>query len=129
MKPSTSDSQLIHHILANIFTAIERIERRFVGIRDADDFLATDEGLDRLDGITMMLIAIGEQIKQLDAVSGLDLATQYPEVDWKGAKGIRDFLSHNYFAVDAEVIFDVCQSKIALLKRAIQSLLIHYPAI
>jgi hypothetical protein len=50
MKPSTSDSQLIHHILAKILTAVERIERRFVGIRDGDDFLATDEGLDRLDG-------------------------------------------------------------------------------
>ncbi|HSN76716.1 MAG TPA: hypothetical protein VL334_16715 [Anaerolineae bacterium] len=60
MKLSTSDPQLVHQILANIATAIERIERRSAGIERAEDFLASDDGIDRLDGITMMLIAIGE---------------------------------------------------------------------
>jgi uncharacterized protein with HEPN domain len=127
MKPSTSDPQLVHQILANIATAIERIERRAAGIERAEDFLASDDGIDRLDGITMMLIAIGEQLKQLDAVGEIDLAQRFPEVDWRGAKGIRDFLSHHYFVLDAEVIFDVCQNKIGDLKRAIDALLEDYP--
>ena len=67
-----------------------------------------------------MLIAIGEQVKRVDIATGIDLAARYPEVDWKGVKGIRDFLSHHYFVVDAEVIFDVCQNKLAGLKQAIQ---------
>ena len=50
------------------------------------------------------------------------MATHYPQVDWKGAKGIRDFLSHHYFLLDAEVIFDVCQNKIEGLKQAILNL-------
>jgi uncharacterized protein with HEPN domain len=119
MRPSMSDPKLVRAILENILTAIERIERRFEGIDSPDDFVSDDEGIDRLDGITMMLIAMGEQLKQLDGVSGIDLKTQYPQVDWKGAKGIRDFLSHHYFVVDAEVIFDVCQNKIDGLKQAI----------
>jgi hypothetical protein len=57
MKLSTSDPELVHQILANIVTAIERIERRAAGIERAEDFLASDDGIDRLDGITMMLIA------------------------------------------------------------------------
>lgn len=126
MKRSTSDPLLVHQILINIATAIERIERRFRGIERAEDFLASDEGIDRLDGITMMLIAIGEQIKQLEKVAELDLARRFPEVDWKGAKGIRDFLSHHYFILDAEVIFDVCQNKIGGLKSAIGALLEEY---
>jgi uncharacterized protein with HEPN domain len=121
-KPSTSDPKLVRAILENILTAIERIERRFEGIDSPDDFVSDDEGIDRLDGITMMLIAMGEQLKQLDAVSGIDLDARYPQVDWKGAKGIRDFLSHHYFALDAEVIFDVCQNKIEGLKQAILDL-------
>lgn len=60
MKPSTSDPELIQAILENILIAIERIERRFEGINSSDDFVADDEGIDRLDGITMMLIAMGE---------------------------------------------------------------------
>lgn len=122
MKLSSSDSQLIRAIAANILTAIDRIERRFAGIATPDDFVSSDAGIDRLDGITMMLIAIGEQLKQLDAFAALDLSGRYPQVDWKGAKGIRDFLSHHYFSVDAEVIFDVCENKLVGLKQAVLSL-------
>ncbi len=113
-----SDPELVQDILSHILIAIARIERRFEGIDSPEDFVATDSGIDRLDGITMMLIAIGEQLKRLDKAMDIDLAVGYPEVDWKGAKGIRDFLNHHYFTVDAEVIFDVCQNKIDGLKRA-----------
>jgi uncharacterized protein with HEPN domain len=40
----------------------------------------------------MMLIAIGESLKNLDKVTGGTLFSRYPEVDWKGAKGIRDII-------------------------------------
>jgi hypothetical protein len=33
------------------------VERRFAPIRSPDDFLASEDGIDRLDGICMMLIA------------------------------------------------------------------------
>lgn len=114
-----SDQELVQDILVNILTAIERIERRFQGIKSADDFLVSNDGIDRLDGISMMLIALGKQVKRLDTVTGIDLTTRYPNVDWRGVKGMRDFLSHHYFIVDAEVIFDVCQNKLADLKQAI----------
>lgn len=76
-----SDPELVQDILTNIITAIERIERRFQGIASADDFLADDEGIDRLDGIAMMLIAVGEQVKRLDSIAGIDLPAHYPNVD------------------------------------------------
>lgn len=121
-----SDPELVRDILANIMTAIIRIERRFHDISAPDDFLFDDEGVDRLDGIAMMLIAMGEQLKRLDMVAGVDLNVRHPEVDWKGAKGIRDFLSHHYFVLDAEVVFEVCKSKIGGLKVAIQSLQVEF---
>jgi uncharacterized protein with HEPN domain len=118
-----SDPELVQDILANIMIAIARIERRFASINAPDDFLANDDGIDRLDGIAMMLIAMGEQVKRLATVVEIDLDASYPEVDWKGVKGIRDFLSHHYFVVDAEVVFDVCQNKLAGLKQVIQSMM------
>jgi uncharacterized protein with HEPN domain len=118
-----SDAELAHDILVNILTAIERIERRFAGIECADDFVTDDEGIDRLDAIAMMLIAIGEQVKRLEPAIGIDLAAHYPQVDWKGVKGIRDFLSHHYFIIDAEVIYDVCRNKLSDLKRAVLDML------
>lgn len=107
-------------------TAINRIERRFTQIEHAEDFLGSEDGVDKLDGITMMLIAIGELLKRLDRELDESLADRYPSVDWKGAKGVRDFLSHHYFAVDAEVIFDICENKIQDLKKAISTLQTTY---
>jgi len=90
MKQSTFDPELVSYILDNITVALERIERRAEGVVDAEDFLQNDTGIDRLDGIAMMLIAVGEQLKQLDSMADLHLAERFPDVDWKGAKGIRD---------------------------------------
>ena len=121
-----SDRELVLDILSSILTAIERIERRFQGIEDADDFVSSDEGIDRLDGIAMMLIAIGEQTKRLDTATDQQLDDLYPEVDWRGVKGIRDILSHHYFSADAEIIFDVCQNKMGELKRVILQMRASY---
>ena len=117
-----SDPELVQDILTNILTAMERIERRFTGIDSPDDFVVDDFGIDRLDGITMMLIAMGEQLKRLDSTLDFDLADRYPSVDWQGAKRTRDFLSHHYFTIDPEIIFDICQNKLADLKQTIISI-------
>jgi hypothetical protein len=53
------------------------VERRCRGIGSADDFLRDDEGLDRLDGITMMLIAIGETVKKIERVAGAGLLERH----------------------------------------------------
>ena len=74
----------------------------------------------------MMLIAIGEQVKRLDGSTEANLEDVYPEIDWKGVKGIRDILSHHYFSADAEIIFDVCQNKIGDLKRVVLLLQTQY---
>lgn len=121
-----SDPELVLDILSSILIAIERIERRFQGIGEPDDFVVSDEGTDRLDGIAMMLIAIGEQVKRLDGATESNLDDAYPEIDWKGVKGIRDVLSHHYFSADAEIIFDVCQNKIGDLKRTVLLLQTHF---
>jgi len=121
-----SDPGLVLDILSSILIAIERIERRFQEIEAPDDFVVSDEGIDRLDGIAMMLIAIGEQVKRLDGATESNLDDAYPEIDWKGVKGIRDILSHHYFSADAEIIFDVCQNKIGDLKRVVFLLQTQY---
>ncbi len=89
------------------------------GIGKPDDFLISEEGLDRLDGICMMLIAIGENLKNLDKVTGGKLLVGYPEVDWKGAKGMRDIISHHYFDLNAEIVFSICKDRIPGLIKTI----------
>ena len=50
-------------LFIEIDEAIKRIERRCAEINSPDDFTRNDNGLDRLDGISMMLISISETRK------------------------------------------------------------------
>lgn len=116
------DTELIREILSQIITATERIERRFNNIQRPDNFLDSDEGLDKLDGICMMLIALGESLKNLDKITDGALLKQYPEIDWKGAKGTRGIISHHYFDLNAEIVFDICKEKVPPMKATLSKM-------
>ncbi len=56
-------------------------------------------------------------------ISRLPGLVQYPEVDWKGAKGMRDIISHHYFDIDADEIFWVCEYKMKPLAKTITKII------
>ena len=58
----------------------------------------------------MRLVAIGEGFKNIDKLTEQKLLKNYPNINWKGVKGVRDILSHHYFDIDAETIFVICDS-------------------
>ncbi len=83
----------------------------------------SDEGMEKLDAICMQLIAIGESAKHLDKLSQGELLPKYPAVEWKRIMGMRDVLSHHYFDIDAEVVFEVCRIHIPALGREVERIL------
>jgi uncharacterized protein with HEPN domain len=64
--------------------------------------------MEKFDSICMLLITIGERLKNLDKVTNDELLSEYPEIEWKKVKGLRDIISHQYFDVNSEAIFGVC---------------------
>jgi uncharacterized protein with HEPN domain len=110
-----SENSALRERLEGVLGALGRISRRFQGIQSADDFLRSDEGIDRLDGICMILIAVGEAFKSIDRKTEGKLLARYPEVEWAGVKGVRDVIAHQYFEIDAEQIFGICQTDIPAL--------------
>jgi len=118
------DITLLLEKLLQIDEALAKIERRFANISSPDDFLDSDEGLDMLDGIAMMLIAIGENFKKIDKeTEGKMLAENYPDIHWSGIKGVRDILSHQYFNIDAEEIFYICTDDLQPLRNAVREMI------
>ena len=118
------DASLLLEKLEQIDEALTRIERRFANISSADDFLDSENGLDMLDGIAMMLIAIGENFKKIDKeTDGILLAQHYPDIHWSGVKGVRDIISHQYFNIDAEEIFYICTGDLQPLRAAVQDMI------
>jgi uncharacterized protein with HEPN domain len=116
------DISLVREIVSQMLEAVERIERRFAGIECPNDFVSSNEGIDSLDGVCMMLIALGESCKHLDKITDGTLFSQYSEIDWKGVKGMRDIISHHYFDINAEVVYSVCKKRIPQLKKTLQKM-------
>lgn len=114
------DKSLVIEILIQIENAIKITLQRFEVVDSVSYFTDTPEGMEKLDGICMQLIAIGESLKNIDKITDKKLLTKYPQVDWKGAKGMRDIISHHYFDVDANDIYFVCDTKLEDLLLTIQ---------
>lgn len=106
------NKDLALEILEQIIEAIEIIKERCEYAKCENDFMDTKEGQEKLDSICMKLIAVGESLKKIDLITDKELLSKYPQVEWKKIKGIRDFISHHYFDLDAEVIFGICQNNI-----------------
>jgi uncharacterized protein with HEPN domain len=117
------DKELVSEILRQISDAIQKVAYRFESIRTAGDFINSPGGMEKLDSICMQLIAIGESIKNIDKITDDRLLKKYPEIDWKGVKGLRDVISHHYFDVDAEEIFWVCKNQIPLLDETVKQMI------
>ncbi len=117
------DKKLVTGMLTQILDASEKVLERFKAINDPEDFKSSPEGQEKLDAICMLIIAIGESLKKVDKITDNNLLSGYPEIDWKGAKGMRDIISHQYFDIDAEEIFWVCSNRFKPLTETIRKII------
>jgi len=117
---SSESKSIAKDILEDILSAIEKLEERTKNVHSIDDFLNSSSGSILLDATCMLLIAIGESLKNLDKTTDGLLLPTYPSVPWKNVKGLRDIIAHHYFDVDASQILWIIKNEIAPLKKAIQ---------
>ena len=117
------DSTLLREQLEAVLEALERIPRRFAGISSAEDFSCSPEGVDRLDAICMILIAVGEAFRKIDRKTEGKLLARYPQVDWSGVRGVRDAFAHGYFDIDAEEVFGICQDDVPTLIETVRKMI------
>lgn len=117
----TTTSELIDFILESI----RLINRRFDGIKSSDDFLNSDEGLDKLDAISMRLQSIGEALKNLDKRHKELLLEVADKEYWSKIIRTREILTHHYINIDAETIYIICDEKLTELWQKILILQEH----
>lgn len=121
---SMYDIALVIDILKNIDWSLDQILKRFASIKSSEDFIADDDGLEKLDSICMQLINIGEALKEIDKLTENQLLSNYKEIDWKSAKGMRDIITHHYFDIDSETVFAVCEEHLPAMKNVIERILV-----
>jgi len=72
------NQSLALEILRQIDGALRTIGDRASRIAGPEDFTATPEGEERLDGLCMRFMAVGEALKKLDKISNGELLSTHP---------------------------------------------------
>ena len=106
-------------LLLFILESLALIKRRFSYINTSDDFLDSDEGLDRLDAISMRVQSIGEALKNLNKRESTLLLSVADQTYWSQIIKTRDFISHHYVDIDAETVYDICKNELDELEKKI----------
>jgi len=71
------------------------------------------------DAVVRNLEVIGEAVKKLPE----DLRAQHPSLEWKKMAGLRDILIHEYFGLDADIVWDIVKNKVPTLNQAVRAML------
>jgi uncharacterized protein with HEPN domain len=73
------------------------------------------------DAVARNLEIIGEAVKHLPQ----QLRDRYAEAEWRKMAGLRDIVIHEYFGVDAEIIWDIVENKIPQLLEQVNRILVE----
>ena len=107
MRERIRDKSRLEHILQ----AIERI-RRYTKGKTFDDFIADD----------MMYYAVVKNIEIIGEASNMlteEFRNTHPDTPWKLVNGMRNYIVHEYFQVDNNVVWDVITGDLLLLQKQI----------
>ena len=119
---SEIDWELIEGILQKVQKALMTIEKRFSQVPDVDYF-RTEAGEERLDGICMLLEAVGESFSQIDKLSKKTFLPRYPEIEWKSVIGLRHIIAHNYFDINEVLVFNNCKDHLSPLLETVKRMI------
>jgi len=99
----------------HIIEAIEKLEL-VASTTSKEEFL--NDWL-KQDAVLKNFIVIGEAISKIDE----EVKQKFPEVDWRGAKSMRNFLVHEYFSVDNSFVWETIFETIPTFKLQIENIL------
>jgi len=102
------DREIVVDMFHQIAETLERIQRLFSSVVQPNDFYDSDEGRDKLDAISMRLLAVGEMLKNIDRKTSKSLLAKYSGIDWTGFIGLRDVIAHEYYNLNPDKIFAIC---------------------
>ena len=101
--------------LEDILEEIERI-RRFT------EDVKTPEDLEQNDMLLYAVLKAFENIGKATKNIPPEIKEKHP-YQWKKIAGLRDIITHEYWGIDAEIIYDVNRSKLSELEEIVKTIL------
>lgn len=112
------DARHAAEVLAAIVEARERV-RHFRVSRES--FLASEDVETRAvsDALLMCVLRATEEAGKLSD----DVQRRYPEVSWRGIRGMRNILAHDYGHVDREIVWAALEKDFLVLEHVCREVL------
>lgn len=109
-------SRALKLYLKDILAAIERIEA-LIDKLSFEDFCN-----DRLktEAVLYNFIIVGEATRLIPKT----IRDQYSNIPWAGIVGLRDIVTHEYFRVNLELVWDIIQNKLPGLRETVNQILL-----
>lgn len=101
--------------LEDILLSMHRIEEYLEGY----DFDSFKKDYKTVDAVIRNFEIIGEASKNLD----LSIKEKYPGVPWEEMYYLRNRISHEYFGIDYEIIWDIAQNYLPKNSMQIQEII------
>ena len=98
--------------LDDILGAIRNIESYTTGM--TSEAFSTD--MKTKDAVVRNLEVIGEAVKRIPA----DIRNAYPDIEWRPAAAMRDFLIHEYPEIDAQAVWDTIKTDLPSFKNGVE---------
>lgn len=114
---------IVKELLEDIKESVELVLSRTESVITTEDFLKDDIALEKLDAVSMRLQVIGKTLKKMNSIDA-EILSKHPEIEWGKIIRLRDFISHHYFDLDAEIIFDVVKNHLPQLRKSINKIIL-----
>jgi uncharacterized protein with HEPN domain len=101
--------------LSDILEALERIQE-YTKSMTFKDFAKSNI---TIDAVVRNLEVIGEAARKLPSETKL----KSPEVEWRKIVALRNILTHEYFGLNKQIVWDVVQNKLEPISNACKNLL------
>jgi uncharacterized protein with HEPN domain len=98
--------------LDDILTSCSNIREFTKGISTAQDL---ERDLKTYHAVLRNIEVIGEACRQMPR----KIKNKYPEIPWREIGDMRNFITHEYFGVDAEIAWQVCERYLPKLEKQI----------
>jgi uncharacterized protein with HEPN domain len=101
--------------LADIQECCEKV-LKFTNGMNFKDFVYDDL---HYDAVLRNLEIIGEAVKHISE----EQRQKYPRVKWRKIAGFRDVVTHNYFGVSDEIVWDIVENEIPALLEQVKAMI------
>lgn len=120
---SLQQKEIVKDLLLQIDGAIENLKEWNKDYHDSNELLLSPSGMKTLAADCMLIEAIGEGVKKVDAKTDGQLLVLRNEIPWRQVKRMRDHIAHGYFDINVDFVWDVIQNDIEPLRQAIRYLI------